>query len=424
VKTSKNTTIFFRISYFLISLLTLFILLFNLLTCSDSNTKIQRDPTPEIQLNSFGFYSDSLDHQTYSVERNETLSDILLNLGVSNNNIGNIISEAKKVLDVRKIVAGNVYHSYTNSDSAGTLVYFVYEKSPRQFVVFDLRDSINVFESEKEITAIETGKSAFIDQSLYVSLMEADASPELAIKLSQIFAWQIDFYHLQKGDNFRVVYEELYVDDKFFAIGHIQVANFNHNGKDYYAIPFMQDGVYQFFDENGNSLRKAFLKAPLEFGRISSRYSKSRLHPVLKTRRPHLGVDYAAPTGTPIRTTGDGIVTEVGYNGGAGRFVKIKHNSVYTTMYLHMSKYAKGIKKGVTVRQGQVIGYVGSTGLATGPHVDYRFFVNGSAVDPLKVELPPSQPINKELKTNFEIQRDSLIKLLNKVELASNEKPV
>jgi murein DD-endopeptidase MepM/ murein hydrolase activator NlpD len=424
VKTSKNTTIFFRISYFTISLLTLSILLFSSPTCSDSNTKVQPDPKPEIQFNSFGFYSDSLDHQTYSVERNETLSDILLNLGVSNNNIGNIVSEARKVLNVKKIVAGNVYHSYTSNDSTGTLVYFVYEKSPRQFVVFDLRDSINVYENEKEVTTKEEYKSAVIDQSLYVSLMQSDASPELAIKLSQIFAWQIDFYHLQKGDNFRVVYEELFVDDKFFAIGHIQVAYFNHNGKDYYAIPFMQDSVYQFFDENGNSLRKAFLKAPLEFGRISSRYSKSRLHPVLKTRRPHLGVDYAAPTGTPIRTTGDGIVVEAGYNSGAGRFVKIRHNSVYTTMYLHMSKYAKGIKKGARVQQGQVIGYVGSTGLATGPHVDYRFFVNGKAVDPLKIELPPSQPINKELKDKFVIQRDSLIKLLNKVELATNEKPV
>jgi len=399
------------------------VLILSLPKCSDSNTKVQPKSTPEIQLNSFGFYSDSLNHQTYSVERNETLSDILLSLGVSNNEISDIVSEATKVLDVKKIVAGNVYHSYTNSDSTGTLVYFVYEKSPQQFVVFDLRDSINVYESEKEVITKEEYKSAIIDQSLYVSLMESNAPPELAIKLSQIFAWQIDFYHLQKGDNFRVVYEELFIDDKFFAVGQIKAAYFNQSGKEFFAIPFMQDSVLQYFDENGNSLRKAFLKAPLEFGRISSRYSKSRLHPVLKTRRPHLGVDYAAPTGTPIRTTGDGIVAEIGYNSGAGKFIKIKHNSVYSTMYLHMSRYAKGMKRGVRVQQGQVIGYVGSTGLATGPHVDYRFFVNGTAVDPLKVELPPSQPINKELKTKFEIQRDSLIKLLNKVELATNEKP-
>ena len=392
--------------------------------CSDSSSKIPTEQTPEIQLNTFGFYSDSLDHQTYSVEKNETLSDILLNLGVHGNGILDIVDEAKKVLDVRKIVTGNLYHAYTNGDSLTTLVYFVYEKSPRNFVVFDLRDSINVFESEKEIFVKEGQKSAVINQSLYVSLMESDASPELAIKLSQIFAWQIDFYHIQKGDNFKVIYEELFVDSNFFAIGQIKDAYFNHHGKEFYAIPFMQDSVFQYFDENGNSLRKAFLKAPLEFRRISSRYSKSRLHPVLKTRRPHLGVDYAAPVGTPIRSTGDGIIVNVGYNSGAGKFIKIRHNSVYTTMYLHMSKYAKGMKKGTRVSQGQVIGYVGSTGLATGPHLDYRFFVNGSAVDPLKVELPPSHPIKQELKVSYEAQRDSLINLLNKVELVLPDKPV
>lgn len=424
MKTGKNTTILFKLSYLAVSIVLISVLLYGWIKCSDSNSKIPPEKTEEIQLNSFGFYSDSLDHQTYSVERNETLSDILLNLGVPANSIIDIVNEAKKDLDVRKIVTGNIYHSFTNSDSINTLVYFVYEKSPRHFVVFDLRDSINVYESEKEVVAKEAQKSAIIDQSLYVSLMESDASPELAIKLSQIFAWQIDFYHLQKGDNFKVIYEELFVDDKFFAIGQIRTAYFNHNGKEFYAIPFIQDSVFQYFDEDGNSLRKAFLKAPLEFGRISSRYSKSRLHPVLKTHRPHLGVDYAAPIGTPVRTTGDGFVSDVGYNKGSGKFIKIKHNSVYTTMYLHLSKYAKGIKKGASVRQGQVIGYVGSTGLATGPHLDYRFFVNGNAVDPLKVELPSSHPVKPELKVSYEIQRDSLINLLKNVELLTTEKPV
>ncbi len=234
------------------------------------------------QLNSFGFFSDSLDHQTFSVSKNETLSDILLKHGVPGTEIIQIVDDAKEVLDVKKIVAGNFYHTFTYDDSLNTLVYFVYEKSPRHFVVFDLRDSVNVYESEKEVVVRENQKSAVIDHSLYVSLMNADATPELAIILSQIFAWQIDFYHLQKGDHFKVIYDELFVDDKFFAIGTIKAALFSHSGKDFYAIPFTQDSVYQYFDEEGNSLRKAFLKAPLEFGRISSRYSKSRLHPVLK----------------------------------------------------------------------------------------------------------------------------------------------
>jgi murein DD-endopeptidase MepM/ murein hydrolase activator NlpD len=400
------------------------LLLWGLIKCSDSSSKIPPEQKAEIQLNSFGFYSDSLDHQTYSVEKNETLSDILLNLDVPTNDMVDIIDEARKVLDVRKIVTGNIYHSFTNSDSINTLVYFVYEKSPKRFVVFDLRDSINVYESEKEVIAIESQKSAVIDQSLYVSLVESDASPELAIKLSQIFAWQIDFYHLQKGDNFKVIYEELFVDSIFFAIGQIKAAYFYHSGKEFYAIPFMQDSVFQYFDEDGNSLRKAFLKAPLEFGRISSRYSNSRLHPVLKVRRPHHGVDYAAPVGTPVRSTGDGIVINSGYSSGNGKFVKIRHNSVYTTMYLHLSRYAKGIKKFTIVKQGQIIGYVGSSGLSTGPHLDYRFFVNGSPVDPLKVEVPPSHPVKEELRAEYEVQRDSVMKLLNKFEIIAFEKPV
>jgi len=420
----KNKPIPFSSSYFAIRIVFVSLLLLIFIKCSDQNSKIHSESKTVVQLNSFGFYSDSLDHLTYSVKKNETLSDILNNLGVSANEIGNIVTQAKNVLDVRKIVAGNIYHSFTDNDSANTLVYFVYEKSPKRFVVFDLKDSIRVYESEKEVKVVEVQKSGIIDQSLYISLLDLNASPELAIKLSQIFAWQIDFYHLQKGDNFKVIYDRLFIDDKFFAVGKIKVAYFYHNKKEYFAFPFIQDSVVQYFDENGNSLRKAFLKAPLEFGRISSRYSKSRLHPVLKTRRPHLGVDYAAPVGTPIRTTGDGIIAEIGYNSGAGKFVKVRHNSVYSTMYLHMSRYAKGLKKGVNVKQGQVIGYVGSTGLATGPHVDYRFFMNGRAVDPLKVELPPSEPINKELIVEFEIQRDSLMNLLNNFDLATYENPL
>ena len=424
MKTGKNTTFISRIIYYFLSIAFLSISIYNLIGCSDSESKISTEQVEKPQLNTFGFFSDSLSHQTYSVSKNETLSDILLNLGVPANNILNIVDNAKLVLNVRKIVAGNLYHAYTNNDSTNTLVYFVYEKTPRHFVVFDLKDTINVYESEKEVIVKQNSKSAVIDQSLYMSLMNAEASPELAIKLSQIFAWQIDFYHLQKGDYFKVIYDELFVDDKFFAIGTINAACFNHNGKDFYAVPFTQDSVFQYFDEVGNSLRKAFLKAPLEFGRISSRYSKSRLHPVLKTRRPHLGVDYAAPVGTPIRTTGDGVVLEAGYNGGSGRFIKIRHNSVYTTMYLHLSRYAKGIKKGASVQQGQVIGYVGSSGLATGPHLDYRFFVNGSPVDPLKVELPPSHPIKEELRVQYEIQKDSILKMLDKLVIESPEKPV
>jgi murein DD-endopeptidase MepM/ murein hydrolase activator NlpD len=341
--------------------------------------------------------------------------------GVPGSKLVKIVESTKDVFDVRKIRAGNVYHSFYSADTTGNLVYFVYEKSPTNYIVFDLNGKIRVYEGSKDISIIINTRSAKIEHSLYVALMKSNAPPELAIKLSQVFAWQVDFYHLQKGDHFKVIYEEEYINPgygedstQFVGIGKILGAYFNHNNKEYYAIPFIQDSVYQFFDENGNSLRKAFLKAPLEYGRISSRYSRSRLHPILRVRRPHLGVDYAAPIGTPVRTTGDGIVTDLGYGRGNGRYIKIRHNSVYTTMYLHLSKFSKGIKSGVNVQQGQVIGYVGSTGLSTGPHLDYRFFLNGKPVDPLKVEVPPSHPVKEELQGEFEkVKEDVLLKLDN-----------
>jgi murein DD-endopeptidase MepM/ murein hydrolase activator NlpD len=268
--------------------------------------------------------------------------------------------------------------------------------------VFDLNDSLQIYEDSKPVEVSTNSFSASINHSLFTSLSENGASIELAVKLSQIFAWQVDFYAIQKGDRFKVIYEEKSVGDKIIGIGDIVGAYFQHRGTDYYAIPFEQDSVLQFFDQNGNSLRKAFLKAPLEFSRISSRFSKNRFHPILKRNKPHLGTDYAAPHGTPIRTIGDGIVLEAGYSGGNGNYVKIKHNSTYITQYLHMSRFAQGIRKGVSVKQGQVIGYVGSTGLATGPHLCFRFWKNGVQVDPYKEVNPPSYPVKPNLMAQFD----------------------
>jgi len=424
VKTGKNTSIYFRLSYLFFSIALLSLLLFGWVKCSDPKTEIPTDQVTEPQNNVFGFCPDSLEQQSFSVQKNETLSDIFLNLGVAADSIVQIVNKSKEVIDERKIIAGNTYYTFTKQDSLNSLACLVYEKNPRDFIVFNLMDSVNVYESTKEVTIRENQKSAIIEHSLYVSLMQSDASPELAVKLSQIFAWQIDFYHLQEGDYFKVIYDEMYVDSNLIGIGKIKAAYFNQEGKEFYAIPFMQDSVFQYFDENGNSLRKAFLKAPLEFGRISSRFSRSRLHPILKTHRPHLGIDYAAPVGTPVRSTGDGVVIGAGYKGGNGRYIKIRHNSVYTTMYMHLSRFAKGIKKGVSVQQGKVIGYVGSSGLSTGPHLDYRFFINGTPVNPLTVELPPSHPVKKQLREVYEVMKDSTIERLNKIEINLSEKPV
>ncbi len=237
--------------------------------------------------------------------------------------------------------------------------------------------------------------------------------PMLAVKLSEIYAWTVDFFGLQKGDSFRVIYEELCINDKSQGIGRIFGAQFTWAGKTTLAIPFIQNGTESYYDSEGNSLRKAFLKAPLQFSRISSRYSSSRLHPILRIRRPHYGVDYAAPIGTPVQAIGDGRVTSATIESGSGRIVRIVHNSVYSTAYMHLSRFGPGITAGAFVKQGDIIGYVGSSGLSTGPHLDFRFYKNGSPVDPLKIEAPPVEPVLEENRTVFEKNRKVVEVLLS-----------
>ena len=218
--------------------------------------------------------------------------------------------------------------------------------------------------------------------------------PSLAVEMEDIFAWTVDFFGLQKGDSFKVVYEEKFIYDKSLGAARIFGAQFTWSGKTITAIPLVQDGRESFFDGEGNSLRKAFLKAPLSFSRITSRFSSSRMHPILRIRRPHYGVDYAAPIGTPVHAIGDGRVISATFENGSGRMVKISHNSVYSTAYLHLSGFAEGIHSGVYVKQGDIIGFVGSSGLSTGPHLDFRFYQNGYPVDPLNVEAPPVEPVS------------------------------
>jgi murein DD-endopeptidase MepM/ murein hydrolase activator NlpD len=241
-------------------------------------------------------------------------------------------------------------------------------------------------------------------------------NPVLAIELSDIYAWAIDFFGIQKGDRYKVIYDELYVEDKFAGFGKIHAAVFENMGVSVKAYYFTSGSQSGYFDSEGNSLRKAFLKAPLNFSRISSRYSHSRMHPVLKYRRPHLGVDYAAPRGTPVYSIGDGVVVKKAYQkSGGGYYLTIKHNSVYTSQYMHLNGYARGMAPGVRVTQGQLIGYVGKTGLATGPHLDFRIYKNGSPVDPLRVKAPPVEPVSEENKPAFIHLRDSLGKQLDAI---------
>jgi murein DD-endopeptidase MepM/ murein hydrolase activator NlpD len=352
---------------------------------------------------SYGVPLDLYHIEEGEVRRNQTLADLLLPHGLTMQEIYKISLLPDSLINERKIKPGNRYLLYTQADSLSEVpldaeAIFVYEKDLLNYVVIYIEpDSIWGINGQKPVETRTRFAAGTIEASLWESMRDSEVNPILAIELSEIFAWTIDFFGIQQGDRYKVIYEESFVDSISMGIDKITGAWIYHNNTDFWAIPFVQDSIRSFFDEEGNSLRKAFLKAPLRFSRISSGFSNSRYHPVLKIRRPHHGVDYAAASGTPVHTVGDGVVTNVGYqSSGGGNYVKIKHNSVYSTTYMHLRGFGKGIRQGVYVKQGDVIGYVGSTGLATGPHLDFRFYKNGSAVNPLTVEAPPVEPIHEE----------------------------
>lgn len=383
--------------------------------CSQNTEEIPVVEEPVIVLNEYHLQVDTLSEYKAKVGKSSTFSDILHPFNITYNQIFNIVDTTKDIYDFRKVKAGNEYAAYVSADSLAELQYFIYEIDPVEFVVLDFTDSLlNIYRDKKEISVVEKTTHGTIDISLWEALTNSDVSPVLALNLSEVFAWQIDFFAIQPGDSYKVLYEEKYIGDEFVGIGEIKAAEFTHRGEEHYAVQYKQ-GMDDYFDLEGNSLRKAFLKAPLKFSRISSGFSNSRLHPILKYHRPHHGIDYAAPRGTPVSAVGDGVVQVRAYKGGAGNYVKIKHNGTYTSAYMHLWKYAKGIKVGSKVRQGDVIGYVGSTGLSTGPHLDFRFYVNGQPVNYLNVKFPPSTPVNKENFTKFAMVRDSLRNILDTV---------
>jgi murein DD-endopeptidase MepM/ murein hydrolase activator NlpD len=368
-----------------------------------------------VVIREYGLPVDSFYTVSGIVKRDQTLSIILNGFGVDGRTIHHLAEASRGVFDLRKIRRGKPYKVFCSLDSTHTVQYFVYEHSPVEYVLFNLHDSLHVVHQEKEISIRTKQASGVIATSLWNTMLDNDLDPMLAFELSEIYAWTIDFFGLQPGDRFIVDFDEHYVDTTYFGLGRIHGALFHHANHDFYAIPFIQDGVESFYDQEGNSLRKAFLKAPLRYSRISSRYSHSRLHPILKIRRPHLGVDYAAPVGTPVLAIGDGKVIKTGYSKGNGNMIKIQHNSVYATAYLHLSRYGKGVKTGAFVKQGEVIGYVGSTGLSTGPHLDFRFYKNGYPVDPLMVEAPPVEPVKQENLIAYDSIRMLTIRALDQI---------
>lgn len=348
------------------------------------------------------------------VERNQNLSAILANHGLTTRNVHDLNEKAKGAFDVRKIRDGQAYAVFKTKDSIPQTVFFVYEESPKSYVVFDLRSEYKVYRGENPSEWKEKEIRGEVESSLWLAMQKKDASPLLALVLSNIYGWSIDFFSLQKEDEFRVIYEQEYVNGKELDNFHVLAASFRHSDSIYYAIPFEQDGEELYYGVTGNSLEGAFLKAPLDFYRITSRFSNSRFHPVLRRYRAHHGVDYAAPKGTPVYAIGNGKVIAKAYQpNGAGNYLKIRHNSVYVTTYMHLSRFAKGIKVGSEVKQKEVIGYVGSTGLSTGPHLDFRVFENGKPINPLLIKSQPKKPVKPELMPQFILLRDSLVKRLD-----------
>lgn len=358
---------------------------------------VEEAAAPEYEM---GFCADSLEVVEGKVKSGQFFSNLLGGLGMSQKDAYDLTMACDSVFDVRTLRVGNGYRAYYSLD---TLKYLVYDRDRASSIVFACRPPYDAWVYEKPVSIESRYADVTINSSLWNDMRDAGVSPLLILSLSDIYAWTIDFFGLQKGDRFRVLYDEKICDGEVLAVDTVRYAVFTHGNEDLPMIMFDQkDGGNIWWNEKGESMRKAFLKAPLQYSRISSGFSYARKHPVTRKVQPHTGVDYAAPKGTPVMSIGDGTVTSVKYEGAGGNTVRIRHNSVYSTAYLHLSKYAKGLKAGQRVRQGEVIGYVGSTGRSTGPHLDFRVWKNGTPINPLKMESPPAEPIKEESRSAFE----------------------
>lgn len=365
-----------------------------------TNKQVQTD------LPKYAFPVETFDLLQYEIEagkikKGQVIGKILNKHHVNHQQIIKLSKKSKKVHDVRDINYGKKYMVLTNKYADDVADYFIYEPDDYNYVVYDLTGETEVTEVERTIEKRIAEASGEIKTSLYKTMVDNDLNPELAFQISEVYAWTVDFYRINSGDKFKVIYEEEFINGKSVGIGAIKAAWFEYDDTGFYSFQYQQDNLFDYYDTEGSSLRKQFLKAPLRYNRISSRFTRKRYHPVLKRNKSHLGTDYAAPTGTPIHSVGDGKVVEARYAKYNGRYVKIRHNGIYSTQYLHMSKIESGIKVGSEVKQGDVIGYVGSTGLASGPHLCFRFWKNGRQVDPFKQALPPSKPVGEANKTDY-----------------------
>ncbi len=385
-------------------------------SCGSPRTNVpecESGPVNSESVCTLGFEADSLMCREGKVKNGQFFSTLMMHLGLNAQQAYDLAQACAGVFDVKTLRVGNAYKAYYSavpdtvsviSDEVGasSLQYVVYDRDRTSRVIFSCQPPYEVKVHEKTVTTERRYADVTINTSLWVDMREADVSPELIISLSDIYAWTVDFFGLRKGDRFRVLYEEKSCDGEVVAVDTVRYAVFTRGNEHLPSIMYDQkDGGNIYWNEKGESMRKAFLKAPLKFSRISSGFSYARRHPVTRRVQPHTGVDYAAPKGTPVMSIGDGVVTGKKYEGAGGNTVRIRHNSVYSTAYLHLSAYAKGLKVGQRVRQGQVIGYVGSTGRSTGPHLDFRVWKNGSPINPLKMQSPPAEPLKDANRESF-----------------------
>ncbi len=384
--------------------------------CNDKESHVIAASKAKTLRFDFGFKLNDFNVVNDTVGSGDTFGEILNRQNLGDKKAYDIVQKVKDSFDVRQIRKGRPYTLLRSLDKTNRLQAFIYQPDRLNYYIIDLRDSVTVTKKTKPLTIKRRTIAGKMDGSLSEALEKEKVEPELASRIAKIYAWSIDFFKLRKGDRFGVTFTERYINDTIYdGVDSLQAAFFEYKGKLIYAFPFAVPGSnkLEYYDEEGKPLKNFFLKAPLKFVNITSHYSANRFHPVQLIWKAHKGTDYAAPTGTPIMTTAAGVVEKTGYTAGNGNFVKVKHNKTYSTQYLHMSKIL--VRQGQRVSQGQIIGRVGSTGLATGPHVCYRFWVNGVQVDPLKLRLPNAEPMNRKYKPQFDAQMTPLKRELDSV---------
>lgn len=382
-----------------------------LASCKEENTNqptekiAQAKPIIEkVITKQFGFDLDKFKVKFDTIRRGDSFGELMISHKVDYPKIAKISQEFKDTFDVRRIRVGKPYMILQSKDTSETAQVFIYENDVVNYTVVDLRDSVNAYKKKRKVKYVEREASGVIETSLSDAILAQGIDYAITHNLANVYAWTIDFNRLQKGDKFKVIYKEKYINDSIYAGSEpIESAFFEHNGKPIYAFAYENDSLkslIDYFDQEANSLRRTFLRMPVEYGRLSSRYNlKRRIRYYGNRIRPHKGTDYAAAVGTPILATADGVVTESTRKGGNGKYVKIRHNSKYSTQYLHMRN--QKVKRGDNVKQGDVIGWVGMTGNTSGPHVCYRFWRNGRQVDPLREELPKAEPLAESLRPDY-----------------------